>query len=133
MPEDFEPEPDEADDNIAAMRGWATRLKKRCRTAEQTAAQVPRLKLENACLRIGLDPDEPGVKLLLAQYQGPPEPEAIRDAWLELTTSVLGTSFSQGQTLGSLAERVAANGGGPPSDDPDEAELALARAREALR
>lgn len=121
------PDVDEASpEGASRLRRWAQETRDR---AERAEAALEPLRLENAVLRAGLDPDQPGVKLLMAQYTGPPEPGAVRDAWLDLTTSVLSTSLAGGGSLSDLAQLVE----GDPSDDgPSPAELASQTARESL-
>lgn len=120
------------------LRHWAQRVERQNRQLRLEADEVPRLRLENAALRAGIDVDDRVGKLLLQTYEGPPEPGAVRAAFEELVVGVLSHSFAAGHTLGSLAERVAPdvraedNGSVELGDDPTEAERALARAQRAL-
>lgn len=126
---------DSTPEGASRLRSWAMRVERQNRELRHQVGELPRLKLESAALRAGVAVDSPAGKLLIQTYDGPPEPAAVRVAFEELTASVLSHSFAQGQTLSSLAQRVAANGGGPAvelGDDPTEAELAMARSRAAL-
>lgn len=125
---DSRPAPSEPRREPARLREAHERAIARAERAEAEVDRLRRTAVENAALRAGIDPDGPAASVIVDRWPAglEPTPDAFREQFAQLTADVLRTQAAP-NVRPSPAHAVVASGEGP-----DDAELAMQRAREAM-
>ena len=89
----------------AAFRRSHQALLQRFEQLSKQLADQRALRVENAALRAGLDPDDPGVRAVLALYDGEPAPGPVHAFVLDATASLLSTARA-GRSFAELAAEL---------------------------